>query len=67
MHVNDIDEAITIGNGESMHATKVGNLNCEVTQVDGSKFTVTLKEVKYVPDLCVNLFSLNKALKNDST
>jgi hypothetical protein len=25
--------------------------------------TITLKDVKYVPSLCVNLFSLNKALK----
>jgi hypothetical protein len=35
-----------------------------VLQVNGSKFEVTLKEVKYVPELWVNLFSMNKALKN---
>jgi hypothetical protein len=34
-----------------------------VTQINGEKFTVTLNDVKYVPSLCVNLFSLNKALK----
>ena len=62
--VKDIDEAITIGNGEYMHATKVGNLKCEVIQVNESNFIAMLKEVKYVPDLCVNLFSLNKALKH---
>ena len=61
--IKDIDKAIMIGNGESMHTTKVGNLKCEVTQVDESKFPVMLKEVKYKPDLCVNLLSLNKALK----
>jgi hypothetical protein len=34
-----------------------------MTQVNGEKLTVTLNDVKYVPSLCVNLFSLNKALK----
>jgi hypothetical protein len=62
--VMDIDEAITIGNGESMHATKVGNLKCEVIKVDGKKFAVTLHDIKFVPDLCVNLFSMNRALQN---
>jgi hypothetical protein len=47
-----------------MQACKIGNLNCEVTQLDGRKFIVTLKNVKYVPEICSNLFSLNKALKN---
>jgi hypothetical protein len=32
-------------------------------QINGEKFTVTLNDVKYVPSLCVNSFSLNKALK----
>jgi hypothetical protein len=31
--------------------------------MDREKFTVTLNDVKYVPNLCANLFSLNKALK----
>jgi hypothetical protein len=46
-----------------MKTTKIGNLKCEVTQINGEKFTVTLNGVKYVPSHCVNLFSLNKALK----
>jgi hypothetical protein len=54
---------IKIGNGDSMKATKIGNLKCEVTQVNGEKFTATLNYVKYVPSLCVNLFSMNNALK----
>ena len=61
--VKEIDESIKIGNGDLMKATKIGNLKCEVTQINGDKFTVTLNDVKYVPSLCVNLFSLNKALK----
>jgi hypothetical protein len=46
-----------------MKATKIGNLKCEVTQINGEKFTVTLNNDKYVPSLCVNLFSLSKALE----
>jgi hypothetical protein len=47
-----------------MQACKTGNLNCEVTQLDGRIFVVTLKNVAYVPEICSNLISLNKALKN---
>jgi hypothetical protein len=60
--VKEIDESIKIGNGDSMKAIKIRNLKCKVTQIDGEKITVTLNDVKYVPNLCVNLFSLNKAL-----
>jgi hypothetical protein len=59
----EINEFIKIGIGDSMKATKIGNLKCDVTQINGEKFTVTLNDVKHVPSLCVNLFSLNKALK----
>jgi hypothetical protein len=61
--IKEINEAIKIGNGDLMKATKIGNLKCEVTQINGEKLTVTLNDVMYVPSLCVNLFSLNKALK----
>jgi hypothetical protein len=46
-----------------MKSTKIENLKYEVTQVNGKKSTITLNDVKYVPSLCVNSFSLNKALK----
>jgi hypothetical protein len=62
VNVKEINESIKIGNGDSMKGTKIGNLKCEVTQINGEKFTVTLNDVKYVPSLCVNLFSLNKPL-----
>jgi hypothetical protein len=61
--VKEIDESIKIGNGDSVKATKIVNLKYEVTQINGERFTVTLNDVKYEPNLCVNLFSLNKALK----
>jgi uncharacterized protein YbcI len=59
----EVDESIKIGNGDSIKSTKIRNLKCEVTQVNGEKLTVTLNDVKYVPRLCVNLFSLNKSLE----
>jgi hypothetical protein len=34
-------------------------------QLNGSIVNVTLKEVNYVPELLVNLFSISKALKNE--
>jgi hypothetical protein len=65
--VKDVNESIKIGNGCAMRACKIGNLNCEVTQLDGRKFVVSLKNVKFVPRICSNLFSLNKALMNGFT
>jgi hypothetical protein len=65
--VKDIDESIKIGNGGAMRACKIGNLNCEVIQLDGRKFVVSSKNVKFVPGICSNLFSLNKALMNGFT
>jgi hypothetical protein len=44
--VKEIDESIEIGNGDSVKAIKIGNLKCEVTQIDGEKFTVILNDVK---------------------
>jgi hypothetical protein len=46
MDVKEIDESIKIGNGDSMKTTKIGNLICQVTQINGEKFTVTLNDFK---------------------
>jgi hypothetical protein len=42
-HVKDINEKITVGNGESMKAIKVGSLKCLVIQLNGSSVNVTVK------------------------
>jgi hypothetical protein len=47
-----------------MKAVKVGSLKCHAIQLNGSSINVTLKEVKYVPELWVKLLSISKALKN---
>jgi hypothetical protein len=47
-----------------MMATKVGSLKCRVFQLNVSELDITLHEVKFFPELWVNLFIINKALKN---
>jgi hypothetical protein len=58
--VKDIDENITVGNGKNMKVRKVGSLKCHAIQINGSNADLTLKEVKYVPELWLNLFSISK-------
>jgi hypothetical protein len=45
-NVKEINESIKIGNGDLMKATKMGNLKCEMTQINVEKFTVMLNNVK---------------------
>jgi hypothetical protein len=61
--VKDINKKITVGNGESMKAIKVGSLKCHVIQLNGSSVNVTLKEVKYVPELWVNFFQHQQGIE----
>jgi hypothetical protein len=60
--LKDIAETITVGNGDSMMATKVGSLRRRVVELDGSSLNIIINEVKYVPNLCANLFSINKVV-----
>jgi hypothetical protein len=59
-----ICEDIIVGNGNVMTATKMGKLRCRILQKNGQSLVVTLEDVKFVPDLWINLFSIGKALKN---
>jgi hypothetical protein len=49
----DIDEKITVGNGEKMLATKVGSIRRHVIQDDGSTLNIIISESSiyrtYVP------------------
>jgi cupin superfamily acireductone dioxygenase involved in methionine salvage len=56
--VKDINQKIIVRNGERMKVIKVGKTKCHDIQLYGSSVNVTLKEVKYVPELWVNLFSI---------
>jgi hypothetical protein len=60
--VTVISEPIKVGNGSCMTATKIGKLRCTIIQKDGTTSDVVLKDVKYVPERWVNLFSIRKAL-----
>jgi hypothetical protein len=62
--VKEICEDITVGNGKTMITTKSGSLKCNVFQLDVSNLVVTFHEVKYVPELWVNPFCLERALSN---
>jgi hypothetical protein len=62
--VRDISERITVGNGNTMEATKIGSVRCNVEQVNRKTFQVLLQEGKFMTELWVNLFSVKKALKN---
>jgi hypothetical protein len=61
--VKNINENIRVDNGDFLKATKIGSLKCRVIQIDGSTFNIILHDVKFVPNLWVNLFSINQALK----
>jgi hypothetical protein len=63
-NVENIKESITVRYIKSMAASIIGSLICRVIQLDGSGLEITLHEVKLVPELWVNVFSINKVLKN---
>jgi hypothetical protein len=50
-YVKDINQNITLGIGEIRETAKVGSLKCHVIQLTSSSVNVTLKEVKYVPEI----------------
>ena len=59
-----ISENITVGNGKTMGATTLGHSDPTLSKLM-KNIPSLLQDVKFVPDLWVNLFSINKALKND--
>jgi len=60
-----INEEITIGNGKSMRAIKVGKWRGTIVEKDGNKKNITLSKVKVVPELWTNLLSIGTAMNND--
>jgi hypothetical protein len=47
-----------------MIAKKVVKLRCGILQKNGDKLIVKLENVKFVPELWINLFRIGKSLKN---
>jgi hypothetical protein len=62
-NIRDADIDVEIGTGTCIKATKAGFFQGKVKQVDGSMSVLTL-EVKYLPGLQNNLFSITTAIKN---
>ena len=62
-NVQMIESKITIGNGKHIIAEKVGDLRLSYKE-KGDTRTILLKNVKYSPQLCVNLLSIPAALSN---
>src|SRR5210317_184296 len=61
-NVRQLETAITVGNGDTMRGTLVGDKR--VTMISESVYTedLVLKECQYVPGIHVNLFSTGRAL-----
>ena len=55
---------IKIGSGEQMDSTIVGTKKVVALYKDGGKQELSLTNCRYVPELWINLFSVNKALTN---
>jgi hypothetical protein len=62
--VKEITEQVTIRNGKSLRAIKIGKLRRTVKQANGDTLDIVLPEYKFFPELQVNLFSLTKACDN---
>ena len=62
INAQTINEQIRVGNGKYMIATKKGRLPCTIKQTNGEDQQCTL-EVKVVPELWCNLFSITSAMK----
>jgi hypothetical protein len=62
--VEMISSPVKIGNGKALTATKLGKMRQTIVQKNGDTEDITLTDVKYVPELWVNLFSMGKGLKN---
>jgi hypothetical protein len=62
--VQTVRSPIKVGSGKSLMATKMGKKRVEVIQNGETSGTFVLTEVKFVPGLFVDLFSIGKALKN---
>ncbi len=63
MDAREISEVITVGNGTTIRATKVGNISVRAIQRDGTEHLLTLTNVKLAPKLRpYNLLSIPAVL-----
>ena len=62
INVQVINESIKMGNGKHMTPTKKGTLPCTIKQANGKDVQGSL-EVKVIPEIWCNLFSITAAMK----
>ena len=60
--LQDINSSISLGDATELSAVKVGKLRVLIKQLNGDSLSVVLDEVKFVPGLAYNLFSLSKII-----
>jgi hypothetical protein len=53
---------IKIGNGKYMYLSTIGKKKVTIVQANGSTLDLILCDCIYVPDICINLFIITKAL-----
>lgn len=56
---------VKVANNEKMKINHVGDLKCKIGE--NLEKDITLSEVHYIPDLCVNLLSVSQIVKNGNT
>ena len=62
-----MDTGIVFGNGQRLKAVYIGNKKGIVTKKNGAMILILMENVKYVPRLYCNLFSISAALKEGCT
>ena len=53
---------LKISNGKHLFASRIGNKKVSIVQENGSTLDLILHDCMYIPELCINLFSITKAL-----
>ena len=66
-NMRSIKSKIIFGNGQRLQSTHVGDKYRTVVQKDGVRTNIVIKDMKYVPELFCNLFSIPMSLRNGCT
>ena len=62
-----VDTGIVFGNGQRLKTVYIGDKKGIIIQKNGARVPILMKNVKYVPHLYCNLFSISAALKEGCT
>jgi hypothetical protein len=57
-----IHSYLQISNGTYMYSSRIGKKKVTIVQANGSTLDLIRCDCMYVPDICINLFSITKAL-----